>query len=209
MTTLILIRHGESESNLVHIFNGQGNVQLTEKGHKQAEKTAEFVTENFKIDKIYSSDLDRAYNTAKYISDKTGIPIIKNAGLREIFAGDWEGKTYEYIENTYPEDYRAWRNDIGSTRCYGGETVAELAERFYKTVTEIAEENDGKTVVIAAHSAPLRAMRCLFSGEPISKMQEYDWLNNASVSVVEYISGKYEIKLWAEDSHLAEINAKY
>ena len=52
LTTLILIRHGESESNIIHIFNGQGNVQLTKKGHEQAKKTAEYVTAKFKIDKI-------------------------------------------------------------------------------------------------------------------------------------------------------------
>lgn len=209
LTTLILIRHGESESNIIHIFNGQGNVQLTKKGHEQAKKTAEYVTAKFKIDKIYSSDLDRAYNTAKYISDITGLPITKKKGLREIFAGDWEGKDYKYIEEHYPEDYKAWREDIGNTKCFGGESILELAERFSKAVLEIAEENDGKTVVIAAHSAPLRAMRCVFAEEPLSKMQEYNWLNNASVSVVEFKDGKYEIKLWAEDSHLAEINAKY
>lgn len=208
LTTLILIRHGESESNVVHIFNGQGNVQLTEKGHAQAKKTAEYVTDNFKIDKIYSSDLDRAYNTAKYISDIIGLPIIKNKGLREIFAGDWEGKDYKYLEEHYPEDYRAWRENIGITKCFGGESIEELAERFSKAVLEIAQENDGKTVVIAAHSAPLRAMRCVFAEEPLSKMQEYNWLSNASVSVVEFENGKYEIKKWAEDSHLDEINAK-
>ena len=63
MTTLILVRHGQSESNLKHIFCGQTDVKLTEKGHAQAKKTAEYIIKNYKIDKIYSSDLQRAYDT--------------------------------------------------------------------------------------------------------------------------------------------------
>ena len=208
MTTLILVRHGQSESNLKHIFCGQTDVKLTEKGHAQAKKTAEYIIKNYKIDKIYSSDLQRAYDTGKYIADSIGIKIIKDRGLREINAGDWECKTYEYIEENHPDDYWAWRNDIGAVNCLGGESIKDVAERFYCTIENIAKNNDGKTVVITTHSCPLRAMNCLFEGLPLEKMQDKPWLNNASVSVVEYNKGKFSIKLRNEDEHLAEINAE-
>lgn len=208
MTTLIFVRHGQSESNLQHIFCGQTDVALTEKGHQQAKKTAEYIIKNYKIDKIYSSDLQRAYNTGKYISDSAGIPIITDTGLREINAGDWECKTYEYIEENHPEDYWAWRNNIGIVNCLGGESIKDVAERFFKTVEKIANANENKTVVITTHSCPLRAMNCLFEGLPLEKMQEKPWLNNASVSVVEYNNGNFNIKLWNEDGHLAQINAQ-
>lgn len=207
MTTLILIRHGESATNLKHVFNGQGDVELTEKGHRQAEKTAEFVAENYKIDKIYSSDLQRAYNTAGYLAKKLGMEIITDTGLREINAGDWEGREYSYIEEHYPKDYNYWRDDIGKVKCEGGESVLEMAERFFKTLIKIADENDGKTVAVVAHSAPIRAMSCYFNNLSIDEMKNKPWVNNASVSIVKIDKGNYEVVCWGEDSHLSEINA--
>ena len=208
MTNLIFVRHGQSESNLKHIFCGQTDVALTQKGHRQAKKTAEYIIKNYKIDKIYSSDLQRAYNTGKYIAELCGIKIITDEGLREINAGDWECKSYDYIEENHSDDYWAWRHNIGIVKCSGGESVEEMANRFYKTVVKIAEENDGKTVAITTHSCPLRAMHCLFEGLTLEHMQEKPWVNNAAVGVVEYSDKAFKIKLWNEDEHLAEINAE-
>ncbi len=67
MTKLILIRHGESVANRNHIFVGHTDVELEEKGVKQAELTAQYVYENFKVDKVYASDLKRAYETGKKV----------------------------------------------------------------------------------------------------------------------------------------------
>ena len=94
MTRLILIRHGQSEANLTRRFAGHFNAPLTELGRSQAEKSAEYVAENYKVSKVYASDLARAFDTGLAIAQSHNIPIYKTQQLREIFAGDWEGKQY-------------------------------------------------------------------------------------------------------------------
>ena len=82
-TTVIMVRHGESESNKKNVFTGQQNTPLTELGIKQAALAAEAL-KNVHIDKIYASDLTRAYNTGLPIAKSHGLEIEKNENLREI-----------------------------------------------------------------------------------------------------------------------------
>ena len=101
MTRLIFIRHGQSEANAQNRFAGQTNVPLTELGKAQAKCAAEYIVKREKIDKIYSSDLQRAHNTALPVSELTGIPINDATELREICAGIWEGRLANEIEVEY------------------------------------------------------------------------------------------------------------
>ena len=94
-TTLIFIRHGESEANYEHRFTGQSNVfGLTERGHAQAQAAAEALN-GICVDAIIASDLRRAYDTAKHVGDLRGMEVIPDEGFREIFAGKWEGERFD------------------------------------------------------------------------------------------------------------------
>ena len=75
MTVFLLIRHGESEANREGFFAGQCDVALLDKGLKQAQATARFIAENYKADKLYSSDLKRALDTALAVKEQTGLPV--------------------------------------------------------------------------------------------------------------------------------------
>ena len=97
-TTLILVRHGNSVTNVTNTFAGSLDAELNEMGNKQARLTAEYL-KKFKIDKIYSSDLKRAYNTAVPIAEFHNMKIEKNEGLRELFAGDWLSGLSDKINN--------------------------------------------------------------------------------------------------------------
>ena len=92
MTRLILVRHGQSQANEKRNFAGQTDSPLTDLGKEQALLTAEYISENYKVDVVYASDLQRAYYTGQKIAEKCGVPIIKCQGLREIFVGEWENK---------------------------------------------------------------------------------------------------------------------
>ena len=120
MTTLIFVRHGESVANRKEIFAGYFNADLEEKGMRQAEKTAEYIRDNYSVSKVYASDLIRAYKTGKCIAEKSGVEIEKDAGLREISAGKWEGVNFHELMNIYKDDYSVWLHDIGNSRCTGG-----------------------------------------------------------------------------------------
>ena len=186
MTTLIFIRHGESEANHNHFFAGQIDPDLQEKGLEQAKLTARYIADNYKVDKIYSSDLTRAYKTARCLNDIIDLEIIAKRSLREIYAGKWEGLKFEEIFANYPDEFGIWRNDISKAVCPGGETVKQMGERVMKAFTELAEENDGKTIAIATHATPIRAFLSQVKCNSFDMMQELGWVSNASVTVGEY-----------------------
>ena len=185
MTRMIFIRHGESTGNLTRHFYGQTDGALTDKGRAQAAMTAEHL-KDVHIDAAYASDLCRAYETGKIISEPHGLSPIPSKELREIFAGEWENMGFEEIYEKYPETFGIWMHDIVNSTPDGGEPVRHLAERIKREVWRIAEENDGKTVLVAIHATPIRALQCEWEGLPLEGMNSIHWVPNASVSIVNY-----------------------
>lgn len=171
MTRLLLIRHGESEANNEGIFAGNKDVKLKERGIEQAKKTAEYIAENYEVDCVYASDLRRAYKTGEIIAVALGQKVIADKRLREIYAGEWEGKKFTELEKNFADDYTCWLTDIGNCVCSGGECVKELGERIFKVILEIAEKNNGKTVVIVTHATPIRALQCVLGGHSFDLMK--------------------------------------
>ena len=202
MTRLILVRHGESCANRQKIFAGNYNVDLEERGVLQAEKTAEYIKDNFKVDKLYASDLIRAYRTGECIGKALGLEVIPCKGIREICAGLWDGMLFEEIEEKYAESYAVWRNDVGKAQPPEGESIVEMKSRVMTAFTKIAEENDGKTVVCATHATPIRIMQSVVQTGGIENMKDIPWVSNASVSIFEYDNGKWTATMISEDSHL-------
>ena len=201
-TILIFVRHGESEGNRSDSFNGHVNVPLADFGKRQAQKTAELL-DRYKIDAVYSSDLARAYETAKFTADRQGLTVVISKNLREINGGDFEGVKYSEIEARFPNEYHDWRNNMGNCRCPNGESVRELATRVNQEVTAIAEKHKGQTVLIATHGTPMRAMSTVWFKKDITDIRDYDWVKNASVTVVNYDDLKNpKVELYDEHDHL-------
>ena len=164
-----------------------------------------YILENYKVDKVYASDLKRAYKTGKSFSDIAGVEIVKSPQLREIKAGEWDGKKFTDIMKLYEKDYGVWLSDIGNARCTGGESVKELGERVMGELLKIAKENEGKTVLIATHATPIRVTQTLIQNGDLSEMKNVPWVSNASVSVFEYENNVWNILKISEDSHLGEL----
>ena len=205
MTTLILIRHGESEANRQGVFAGQIDPDLQNRGKEQAKATARFIAENYKIDKIYSSDLTRAYKTGKALADLLDLEIIKDKNLREVYAGKWEGMTFSDLAVTYKKDYDVWLNHIGKAVCTEGESVKQLGERVMGEITRIAKENDRKTVAIATHATPIRAIQSIIQTGGLDQMENIPWVTNASVTVLEYENDEWKIVKLSKDEHLGDL----
>ncbi len=206
MTRMIFIRHGESMGNLHQVFYGHTDGELTDKGRAQAAKTAEYL-KDMHIDVTYTSDLCRAHETAKIISAPHNVEIISDKGLRELFAGDWEGVPNPYLRENDPE-YTVWLNDFPNAHPQNGESIRELFERISKTVWRIAAENDGKTVLVATHATPMRLLTCEWCCAPIEKAQQIGWVKNASVSIVDYDTEKHQtfVQLYDEASFMGDIS---
>lgn len=186
-TRIILIRHGESLANVAKFFAGHTNVDLSEKGYQQAEITADYVLNLYSVDTVYASDLQRAFHTVKPAADRLGMDVIPDERLREIYAGEWEGRSFTNLQKMFEKDYAVWMNDIGNAAPTGGESVRHLWERITGELAHIAADNPGKTVLIGTHATPIRAMQCMLSGKSHREMKDIPWVSNASVSVIEYV----------------------
>ena len=188
MTRIIMVRHGQSIANMESKFAGHSDFDLSELGHRQAKLAADFLCTREKPDVIYSSDLSRAHNTALPFAKHYGLPINDTEGLREMFAGEWEGKKVEDIAKIYEHDFYLWRHDFSNARCTGGESVAELYDRVVKFVTELAKKHDGQCILLATHATPIRAIECYSRTWGADRMCDVDFVRNSAINIFEYNS---------------------
>ena len=186
-TKILIIRHGQSLANLNKQYIGHMDLGLSEEGVRQANFAAEY-HRNTKIDAIYSSDLKRAHDTALPHSKIHNIPIIDDVELRELMLGKWEGMKIADIKSEFAEEFEiGWKQRFGDFVIPGGEVVLEGGKRFYNAVCRIAKENMGKTVLITAHAAVVRAFWGIVIGaDPQNMAKQVEFPTNASTSTLEF-----------------------
>lgn len=206
-TNIYLVRHGQSEGNLTHAFLGHTDLPLTALGHTQAEVASEYLC-TLSPDRIYSSDLLRAYQTAEPTAKKCNLTIETSEDLREIFAGQWEALTFSTIESDFQEDYRVWHEDIGFARPTDGESVQELFARIHDALVSIAKENEGKTVMIFLHATPIRSFSAIHSGLGFEGMKNLPWATNASVTHLVYEGDTFSLLEYGRDDYLGSLSTK-
>ena len=204
MTELLFVRHGFSEGNKDHRFSGQMDFPLDEAGRLQALEVAAYLLRAYRIDAIYSSDLRRAYDTVKPLAEALSLPVHTEKALREIDVGLWEGVLRSDVEHQYPEGYDLYKRKPGLLRFDGGESFSELRARALGAVREIVKENEGKTVVVATHGGVIRALRTLWEGIPLDRMEEIPHVANASVTAVRYDGESGILILAGYCDHLSE-----
>jgi alpha-ribazole phosphatase len=158
MTTLLLVRHGETDWNAAGRWQGHSDVALNARGREQARTLSEELAEGEPVAAIYSSDLGRARETAEIIGARLGVPVGTDPRLREIFFGRWEGSTTAELEQRFPDEVAAWRADDGSSRFGGGETYVEMGERVVEALQEIAARHPDEAVVVVLHGGPIRGV---------------------------------------------------
>ena len=206
-TVFYIIRHGESEGNARRIYIGHRDLDLTEKGRKQAEITAEYLR-SVNFDAIYSSDLLRAHNTAVPHAEMRGLSINDSEELREINLGEWEGLHIDTLVSEHREDFvEKWLGEFGTFSLPGGESVVHAADRLYSKLTKIAKENEGKTILITAHAAITRAFWCKISEiEPLSDWgKKVPFPTNASYSICSFDGEKFTPCEYSCDAHFEKM----
>ena len=203
-TTIYLIRHGQSEGNLHDQFIGHTDISLTDLGRRQAQMAAAFL-KDIPVDRIYSSDLQRAYETAQATAKLKNMPVIKTAALREIHGGKWEGESFPQLHQKFSADFGVWCNDFGNARCTGGESVKELQARIVGEVRRIAEENPGGTVMLFCHATPIRVFRAHCEGAHTAAMGAIPWASNASVTHAEYENGQFRLVAYSIDHFMGSL----
>ncbi len=158
MTRLIIVRHAESAYNLQNRIQGHQDSNLTRKGLQQARRLAKRI-QHFKIDKIYSSDLGRAYSTTVAITRYLKkVKIIRDPKLREILLGDWEGMTPEEVDKLYARGYQRWLKSPSACVIPNAERVHHFRKRVIERVRQIARQNRAKTVLIVTHGGVITTL---------------------------------------------------
>ncbi|OKJ76340.1 histidine phosphatase family protein [Streptomyces sp. CB02460] len=152
---IVLWRHGQTAWNLERRFQGSTDIELTGTGVAQARRAARLLA-SLKPDAIVASDLRRAAATAAELASITGLDVVHDAGLRETYAGAWQGLTHEEIVERYGEQYAAWKRGE-PVRRGGGELETEVADRAAPVVLGHAEKlPDGGTLVVVSHGGTIR-----------------------------------------------------
>ncbi len=208
MTRIILIRHGQSEGNISPNFACRTDVPLTELGHAQAALAAEYLVKNEKIDVIYASPLQRAMNTVRPTAERLGLPVHPDPDLQEIDAGEWENLTYDVLKQRYAAGYAAWRNDTIHAYCDGGESCVDVYNRMVAAVGRLAEQHDGKTLLIGSHWTPIYTVVSHALLGRLDQLDEAHSPMNASIHILEYIDGTFRPVKLNITAHLKDLARK-
>jgi probable phosphoglycerate mutase len=189
---LIVWRHGRTEWNHTGRFQGQADVPLDEYGRRQARNAAQ-VLAGLRPDRIVSSDLARARETAAALTAVTGLPVTTDRRLREIHVGSWEGLTADQVAAADPDRARRYLTGEDVRRSETGETVAEVSARVAEVLGEVAEQSgDGATVVVAMHGLAARVGVCRFVGLPEETWRLLGGMHNCAwISLQRHRTGHY------------------
>ncbi|MBR2719349.1 MAG: histidine phosphatase family protein [Clostridia bacterium] len=161
---LLIIRHGESEADILSVHEGRADFNLTDKGHSQAQAMADYVSKNYSIDKIYASPLKRALQTATHLSEATGTPIVTNENLMEFNNGLIAGLSWEEADAKYPK--------VPSlpihAAVYEQESKLEFRHRAEYILSKIISENsDDTTIAIVSHGGFINQLYQAFLQLPV------------------------------------------
>jgi probable phosphoglycerate mutase len=152
MTTIVLVRHGETEWNRSDRFRGRYDVPLNDAGISQAKASAERIREEFSPRAVYSSPLSRAMTTARIIADLCALPVRTHPGLVDIDYGEWQGLSVDEVNQHWPDLSTAWRQKPETAAIPGGESLSLVRERALEAVRELARRHDGETIVMVSHT---------------------------------------------------------
>ena len=162
MATVILARHGETDWNRENRFQGHADPPLNATGRTQsAELAADLAGEP--IDRVYTSPLRRAAETAAIVAERLGLEVESLEPLREIDVGGWSGLTRDEVAVRFPDEYARWleRSPHGFEN---GETYEQLAARVVPAIEELAERHPSETLLVVTHGGPSRVMQAHAAG---------------------------------------------
>lgn len=188
MTRILLIRHGSTDLLGRVLYGRMPGVLLNAEGRTQAEKLAFALNARYKLNKIVSSPLERAAQTAELIANSTGIAITIDEGITEVDSGSWTGKTFDGL-NTIDE-WQRYNRRRSLTWPPGGETMMNVQSRSWKAIQKMIDSQDSSSATLAfvTHGDVIRCLLLLFLGMSIDHIHR---LEIAPASLTEVILGPY------------------
>ena len=203
-THVIVVRHGETQWNIEGRRQGHLDSTLTAKGRAQAEALAgRFGPESCTA--IYSSDLGRAFETARIIAARTGHEIVPDRRLRERHLGVFQGLSGDEIRERYPREYDEHRNDSADYAVPGGESFRDQTARNILCLEELARRHPGEVVMVVTHGGVLSALFRHTLAIPLDAPRRFAF-KNASVNLFRYRDGAWTLETWGDVSHLKRLD---
>lgn len=201
MTSLILVRHGQTEWNRVERFRGRADIPLNDTGLAQAEATGRRIAAQWQPAAVYSSPLSRSVKTAEAIAKHYDLPVHIHPGLIDIDYGEWQGLTPDEVMVRWPEIHDAWFSHPETARIPGGETLDDLRRRGMSAIEDLVTRHPDQTIVLVGHTVINRVILLGVLGLG----NDHFWRlrqDNCAINVFEAERGVFTIVSLNETAHL-------
>ncbi|MFC1950918.1 histidine phosphatase family protein [Chloroflexota bacterium] len=200
ITTLLVIRHGQTDSNISGYYMGWSQEDLNETGYKQVQMLSHRLSDTL-IDAIYTSPLKRARATAEAVAELHNITPIVMEELIEINLGDWQELHASDIIKRWPDMWKQSRVDPSGLAWPNGGSFAQTADRSVRAFDSIVDANRGKLVAIVTHDIIARIMAMHVLGVPYSTYRRME-IGNASFTKIVIMNDKNQLITLNATSHL-------
>ncbi len=206
-TSLWLIRHGETDWNAVGRVQGQLDIPLNDVGRRQAARLAQrLASEHRRVPfaALFSSDLQRASQTANAAAERLSLPVEQRVGLRERHYGVLSALTPQEMERAHPEAFWAWKRRDPDFVVPGGESLKQFSARVLLELTAIARTHPAAQVLVVAHGGVLDCAYRAATQKPLEATRTHA-LHNVSINRVRVDDeGQLSIEAWGDVAHLDE-----
>lgn len=159
MKTVLLIRHGQTDSSLNNKLCGRTDEPLNNNGIHEVKRLITFLDARNKPDIIITSPLIRAKQTAQIITNKYNLTPIESEELREIDFGDWEGLTFNEIKNKQPDEFIKWIKHPDKFTPTDGESIINLNKRINNFMNKVLNNSEENSILyLITHGGPIRSV---------------------------------------------------
>jgi broad specificity phosphatase PhoE len=198
-TTILLVRHGQTDWNADGRWQGHSDIPLNATGRRQAEALASRLS-SWPVRAIYSSDLLRAAQTADIVGTKLGLKPVLETAWRERKGGIFEGKTTDQLHESHPEALRRFLDGVAEPP--GGESNPALSRRMRLAYETIIGRHHGEMIAVVSHGGALVALISHILGYSPGKRGPISLRGNTGLTIVEIDRSKPRLTLLNDTCHL-------
>ena len=196
---LYIVRHGETEWNVIKRFQGQLNTPLTEKGMEKLRETGKNL-ENVLFEEVYTSELERTVKSAEIILNENRgyknkkMELKKLAELNEVYFGVWQGLKYEEVFLKYPEEANNYFYNVKNYKAENveAENLKDALERFLRGINKILDNHKSGNILIVTHGTVFEMFINYVGNSSIFDIDERTLMGNGDYKIFSYEDGKFQ-----------------
>jgi probable phosphoglycerate mutase len=202
--SIILVRHGEVQGINPPRFRGRTQLALTPKGVQQAELTAAHLLRTGRAGAIWAGPLDRCQRTARIIGQTQGLVADTQPALDDIDYGEWQGHTYEEIQQTDPAGFDSWMTHPDETRIPAADTLQQASGRAIAAMQAVLAERSDVTVIFVSHDSINRLVLLHALDMPLARYHDLEQAP-CGISRLQYNGLRWKVRSMNETAHLGAL----